>query len=76
MGAIISLFFFLFFEAKIMSPIRKNADPNLVSQFCHLINNDLDGAQLAIDLIVPKIQSAQEWEALAALYVSSALQLN
>ena len=53
-----------------MSPIRKNADPNLVSQFCQLVNNDLDGAQLAIDLIIPKVQSAQEWEALAALYVS------
>ena len=60
-----------------MSPIRKNADPNLVSQFCQLINNDLDGAQLAIDLIIPKIQSAQEWEALAALYVRSfALTIN
>lgn len=54
---------------KILSPIKKSADPNLVASFCQLLNNDLDGAQLAIDLIVPKIQSTQEWEALVAFYV-------
>jgi hypothetical protein len=45
------------------------ADPNLVAQFCHKLNDDLEGAQIALDLIQHKMQSTQEWEALIALYV-------
>ena len=55
-----------------MSPIKKEADPNLVAQFCFKLNNDLDGAQIAIDLITNKMHSNQEWEAWIALYVSVA----
>ena len=54
---------------KILSPIKKVADPNLVAQFCHKLNDDLEGAQIALDLIQHKMQSTQEWEALIALYV-------
>jgi hypothetical protein len=56
-----------------MSPIKKEADPNLVGQFCYKLNNDFDGAQIAIDLITTKMQSNQEWEALIALYVNQIL---
>ena len=52
-----------------MSPIRKNADPNLIFQFCQKLN-DIEDAQMAIDLIVNKMLSTQEWEVSIALYVS------
>jgi hypothetical protein len=52
-----------------MSPIKKEIDPNLVGQFCQKLNQDLDGAQIAIDLITGRMQSSQEWEAIIALYV-------
>lgn len=54
---------------KIISPIKKEADPNLVAQLCLKANADFDGAQIVLDLITPKLQSQQEWEALIALYV-------
>lgn len=53
-----------------MSPIKKEADPNLVAQFCQKLNNNIDGIQTAIRLITNKMQSQQEWESLIALYVS------
>lgn len=52
-----------------MSPIKKEADPNLVAQMCTKVNADFDGAQIALDLITPKLHSDQEWQALIALYV-------
>jgi hypothetical protein len=58
---------------KIMSPIRKEADPNLISQFTTLINNQPEKSQLALDMIVNKMQSQQEWEIIAALQVKSEL---
>jgi hypothetical protein len=58
-----------------MSPIKKEADPNLVGQFCYKLNNDFDGAQIAVDLITTKMQSNQEWEALIALYVTQIICL-
>ncbi|CAF0976858.1 unnamed protein product [Brachionus calyciflorus] len=61
---------------KIFSPIKKELDPNLVGQLCLKLNSDLDGAQLALDLLTPKIQSSQEWEALIALYTLEACVKN
>lgn len=55
---------------KIMSPIKKEADPNLVAQMCSKVNADFDGAQIALDLITSKLHSNQEWEVVIALYVS------
>ncbi len=54
---------------KILSPIRKSADPNLVSQLCHKIN-DIEDTQHIADLIVTKLLSTQEWEVLISLYVT------
>ena len=60
-----------------MSPIKKEADPNLIAQFCHKINSDIDDScQLAIDLIVHKLESNQEWENLIALHVLEACVKN
>ena len=56
-----------------MSPIKKEADPNLVAQFCQKLNNNFDGIQTAIRLITNKMQSSQEWEALISLYVNFSL---
>ena len=53
-----------------MSPIKKEADPNLVAQMCSKVNADFDGAQIALDLITSKLHSNQEWEVVIALYVS------
>ena len=55
---------------KILSPIKKSADPNLISQLCHKLN-DIEDAQHVADLIVSKMLSTQEWEVLISLYVNS-----
>ena len=47
-----------------------------MGQFCNKLNLDLDGAQLALDLLTPKIQSSQEWEAMIALYTLEACVKN
>ena len=60
---------------KIMSPVRKDIDPNLVAQLCAKLNSDLDGGQIVLDLITAKMQSPQEWEALIAFYVCIRLDL-
>lgn len=63
---------------KIMSPIKKEIDPNLVAQFCQKLNSaiDADAGNQAIDLITLKMQSNQEWEAYIALYVLEACVKN
>lgn len=60
---------------KILSPIKKTADPNLIFQFCQQLN-DIEDAQHAADLIVNKILSTQDWEVLIALYVLEACVKN
>ena len=52
-----------------MSPIRKEADPNLISQFTTLVNSHTDKSQVALDMIMNKMLSEQEWETIAALQV-------
>ncbi len=71
-----SRFFLLYIKDKVMSPIKKEADPNLVAQFCQKLNRDFNnGISTAIHLIINKMQSEQEWESLIALYVSDKLYL-
>ncbi len=49
----------------------------MIAQFCHKLNNDFDDScQLAIDLIVNKLQSNQEWEILITLQVLEACVKN
>jgi hypothetical protein len=60
------------FKEKILSPIKKTADPNLIFQFCQKIH-DNEEAQNAIDLIASKLLSQQEWEVMITLYVSDRL---
>src|SRR4051812_4885817 len=62
--------------AKVMSPIKKEADPNMVAQFCQRVNTDIEGPQIALDLITAKMQSQQEWECLVALYALEACVKN
>jgi ADP-ribosylation factor-binding protein GGA len=61
---------------KIMSPIRKEADPNIVGKFCQKVNSDLEGPHIACDLIISKLQSSQDWEIYNALYVLEACVKN
>lgn len=60
---------------KILSPIKKTADPNLIFQFCQKLS-DIEDTQLAADLIVNKLLSTQEWEVLIALYILEACVKN
>ena len=53
-----------------MNPISKEADPNLISKLTSLVNNNLsDNGQLALDLVVNKLQSNKDWEILISLQV-------
>jgi hypothetical protein len=53
-----------------MNPISKEADPNLISKFTSLVNNNLsENGQLALDLVVNKLQSNKDWEILISLQV-------
>lgn len=60
---------------KILSPIKKSPDPNLIFQFCQKLN-DIEDTQQAADLIVSKLLSTQDWEVLIALYVLEACVKN
>ena len=66
--------FWFFSKDKILSPIKKSADPNLIFQFCQKLN-DIEDTQHAADLIVNKILSTQDWEVLIALYVRTSVIL-
>jgi len=51
--------------------LNKETDWEAIVAFCHKVNQDLEGPQTAIRLLVHKIQSPQEREALLALIVST-----
>lgn len=52
-----------------MSPIRKEADPNLIAQLTTVVNTNNEHAQFVLDMIIDKMQSPQDWENLIALQV-------
>lgn len=58
------------------NPLNKEQSWEDVEAFCHQLNRDLEGPQLATRLLAHKIQSPQEWEAMQALAVLEACMKN
>uniref|UniRef100_A0A6Q2YBL3 Golgi associated, gamma adaptin ear containing, ARF binding protein 3b n=1 Tax=Esox lucius TaxID=8010 RepID=A0A6Q2YBL3_ESOLU len=52
---------------KATHPTNRQEDWEYIIGFCDQINKELEGPQIAVRLLVHKIQSPQEWEALQAL---------
>ncbi|XP_057717487.1 ADP-ribosylation factor-binding protein GGA3 isoform X2 [Corythoichthys intestinalis] len=55
---------------------NRQEDWEYIIGFCDQVNKELEGPQIAIPLLVHKIQSPQEWEALQALTVLEACMKN
>uniref|UniRef100_A0A674DRT4 Golgi associated, gamma adaptin ear containing, ARF binding protein 3 n=1 Tax=Salmo trutta TaxID=8032 RepID=A0A674DRT4_SALTR len=64
------------FENKATHPTNRQEDWEYIIGFCDQINKELEGPQIAVRLLVHKIQSPQEWEALQALTVLEACMKN
>ncbi|XP_029996397.1 ADP-ribosylation factor-binding protein GGA3 isoform X3 [Sphaeramia orbicularis] len=54
---------------KATHPTNRQEDWEYIIGFCDQINKELEGPQIAVTLLVHKIHSPQEWEALQALTV-------
>lgn len=61
--------FAFYYADQITNPINREEDWEQIIAFCDQVNRDSDGPQTACRLIVHKIQSPQEWEAILALSV-------
>ncbi|XP_060760413.1 ADP-ribosylation factor-binding protein GGA3 isoform X4 [Neoarius graeffei] len=61
---------------KATHPTNRQEDWEYIIGFCDQINKELEGPQIAIQLLVHKIHSPQEWEALQALTVLEACMKN
>uniref|UniRef100_A0A672Z8U5 Golgi associated, gamma adaptin ear containing, ARF binding protein 3b n=1 Tax=Sphaeramia orbicularis TaxID=375764 RepID=A0A672Z8U5_9TELE len=57
-------------------PTNRQEDWEYIIGFCDQINKELEGPQIAVTLLVHKIHSPQEWEALQALTVLEACMKN
>uniref|UniRef100_A0AAY5KKF2 Golgi associated, gamma adaptin ear containing, ARF binding protein 3b n=1 Tax=Esox lucius TaxID=8010 RepID=A0AAY5KKF2_ESOLU len=63
-------------DYKATHPTNRQEDWEYIIGFCDQINKELEGPQIAVRLLVHKIQSPQEWEALQALTVLEACMKN
>uniref|UniRef100_A0A8C4E1I9 Golgi associated, gamma adaptin ear containing, ARF binding protein 3b n=1 Tax=Dicentrarchus labrax TaxID=13489 RepID=A0A8C4E1I9_DICLA len=63
-------------EDKATHPTNRQEDWEYIIGFCDQINKELEGPQIAVNLLVHKIHSPQEWEALQALTVLEACMKN
>uniref|UniRef100_A0A8C4DYJ2 Golgi associated, gamma adaptin ear containing, ARF binding protein 3b n=1 Tax=Dicentrarchus labrax TaxID=13489 RepID=A0A8C4DYJ2_DICLA len=61
---------------KATHPTNRQEDWEYIIGFCDQINKELEGPQIAVNLLVHKIHSPQEWEALQALTVLEACMKN
>ncbi|KAJ3600753.1 hypothetical protein NHX12_031728 [Muraenolepis orangiensis] len=61
---------------KATHPNNRQEDWEYIIGFCDQINKELEGPQIAVKLLVYKIQSPQEWESLQALTVLEACMKN
>ncbi|KAI5087425.1 ADP-ribosylation factor-binding protein GGA3 isoform X1, partial [Silurus meridionalis] len=61
---------------KATHPNNRQEDWEYIIGFCDQINKELEGPQIAVQLLVHKIHSPQEWEALQALTVLEACMKN
>uniref|UniRef100_A0A672FPC0 Golgi associated, gamma adaptin ear containing, ARF binding protein 3b n=1 Tax=Salarias fasciatus TaxID=181472 RepID=A0A672FPC0_SALFA len=70
------LFTLLGWLYKATHPTNRQEDWEYIIGFCDQINKELEGPQIAVPLLVHKIHSPQEWEALQALTVLEACMKN
>ncbi|CAL8305620.1 unnamed protein product [Merluccius merluccius] len=61
---------------KATHPTNRQEDWEYIIGFCDQINKELEGPQIAVKLLVHKIHSPQEWEALQGLTVLEACMKN
>ncbi|XP_019717301.1 ADP-ribosylation factor-binding protein GGA3a [Hippocampus comes] len=61
---------------KATDPSNRQEDWECITGFCDQINKELEGPQIAARLLVHKVHSPQEWEALQALMVLEACMKN
>uniref|UniRef100_A0A3Q2ZU03 VHS domain-containing protein n=1 Tax=Kryptolebias marmoratus TaxID=37003 RepID=A0A3Q2ZU03_KRYMA len=61
---------------KATNPSNRQEDWEYIMGFCDQINKELEGPQISVRLLVHKIQSPQEWEAMQALTVLEACMKN
>uniref|UniRef100_A0A8B9HDF2 Golgi associated, gamma adaptin ear containing, ARF binding protein 3b n=1 Tax=Astyanax mexicanus TaxID=7994 RepID=A0A8B9HDF2_ASTMX len=61
---------------KATHPTNRQEDWEYIIGFCDQINKELEGPQIAVRLLVHKIHSPQEWEAMQALTVLEACMKN
>ncbi|XP_029013817.1 ADP-ribosylation factor-binding protein GGA3 [Betta splendens] len=61
---------------KATHPTNRQEDWEYIIGFCDQINKELEGPQIAVTLLVHKVHSPQEWEALQALTVLEACMKN
>ncbi|KAK2833549.1 hypothetical protein Q5P01_017438 [Channa striata] len=61
---------------KATHPTNRQEDWEYIIGFCDQVNKELEGPQIAVTLLVHKIHSPQEWEALQALTVLEACMKN
>ncbi|XP_062872512.1 ADP-ribosylation factor-binding protein GGA3 isoform X2 [Trichomycterus rosablanca] len=61
---------------KATHPTNRQEDWEYIIGFCDQINKELEGPQIAVPLLVHKIHSPQEWEAVQALTVLEACMKN
>ncbi|KAM8845055.1 ADP-ribosylation factor-binding protein GGA3 [Spinachia spinachia] len=61
---------------KATHPTNRQEDWEYIIGFCDQIDKELEGPQIAVTLLVHKIHSPQEWEALQALTVLEACMKN
>ncbi|KAM9434676.1 ADP-ribosylation factor-binding protein GGA3 [Clarias gariepinus] len=61
---------------KATHPTNRQEDWEYIIGFCDQINKELEGPQISVQLLVHKIHSPQEWEALQALTVLEACMKN
>ncbi|KAM8825219.1 ADP-ribosylation factor-binding protein GGA3 [Synchiropus picturatus] len=61
---------------KATHPTNRQEDWEYIIGFCDQVNKELEGPQVAVTLLIHKIYSPQEWEALQALTVLEACMKN
>uniref|UniRef100_H3CIU9 Golgi associated, gamma adaptin ear containing, ARF binding protein 3a n=1 Tax=Tetraodon nigroviridis TaxID=99883 RepID=H3CIU9_TETNG len=61
---------------KATNPSNRQEDWEYIMGFCDQVKKELEGPQISVKLLVHKIQSPQEWEALQALTVLEACMRN
>ncbi|CAL8272255.1 unnamed protein product [Lota lota] len=61
---------------KATHPTNRQEDWEYIIGFCDQINKELEGPQIAVKLLIHKIHSPQEWEALQGLTVLEACMKN